>query len=1271
MRNTQHGANQEPTETFGIVESGPVAKPSQSVLAEPAPQPPNTPSRFVLREALGHGGMGVVYRVYDSELGLDVALKALNDLGSESRSWLKAEFRSLAGIVHPNLVSLHELVMDDQRCFFTMELVRGLDLVEYFAKHSEQGSGGAAHANWLRVARESGRQLAHALSSLHRAGKLHRDVKPSNVLVTDAGRVVLLDFGLVEPISTGFETTQGRRLIAGTLPYMSPEQTWGQRLTAASDWYGFGVTLFEALTGRLPIDGEPAAIFAAKRERPGLLPSRFVDGVPEDLDSLVARLLDPDPQARPDEQEILATLGGSSVQGIVSLPPSKLERAGAPFLGRDAQLRVLSEAWAETRAGATVVVGVSGPSGIGKSELVRRFLESPAVARSAMVLTGRCHPQESLPFNALDGVVDDLATNLARFEPEELEAIRPPNLDALLRVFPTLSRVPTFVPLDSSPIRDRATPELRRLAFTALKALLTRLARVKVPLLWLDDLQWADADSAALLREVLRGPERPALLALLCLRAEDRAQSAVLQALGADLCASIRQLELEPLGSEDGLALIRELLPPGLPQAEDRLRALHREAGGSPFFLCELGRYFRSVDSAAGAALRVEAMLEHRTAQLPADARKLLELVSVAGEPIEQRVALRAAGLEPSRLPLIRTLEQLSFVRTAAGSERLAEVYHHRVRDHLLDGMSAQRRQEHHLSLANALLLANKPNLQSVVEHAERGGDTAAVMRYIVPAARQATDAFAFARAAALYRRAIELRVRDMDEAELYTQLGSALANAGHGRKAGEAYERAAALLEKAAVDDPRRLLYLRRRAAEQFLQSGHDQLGVKALRDVLSAQGVPYPKSRGQALGWALGLRLKSLLKRLDVAPRAEDETPPALIEQFDTIWAVTMRLTMVNHTRTSYFSARCLMSALEAREASRLVLGLSLEAPNVAMVPAAFFQRRADRMLEVAGGLAERTGKAYDRAIALSGRGATEWLRGRWRPALELMDQASELIRRSSQGVSWEHALFEMWSMAALAQLGRFRELSERTTQTMRDAEERDDRYLARNCCLGEASLAWLAEDRPDWALTLAERAIGWSPEEYTTQHYHHYLTCAQALLYKGDARAAYERSVREWPLLKTNMFLDAPCVRDELLHLRGRTAVAAAASAQAEERRRLLDAARKDARALAGHGLACGRGWAALLSAAADRLEGKQQSAAHGLERAQAEFRSAEMAAYEQASGYCLAAVLGGGRGEQLRAEALRYFSRQQVAAPDRFIGMLAPGLLPKVNEPSALS
>lgn len=1208
--------------------------------------------------------MGVVYRAYDAELGLDIALKALNDLGSESRSWLKAEFRSLSGIVHPNLVQLHELVIDHQRCFFTMELVRGLDLIEYFKANSEPTAPVHAHERWLKIARECGRQLAHAVASLHRAGKLHRDIKPSNVLVTDAGRVVLLDFGLVEPIPTGFDTTQGRRLIAGTLPYMSPEQTWGQRLTPASDWYAFGVTLFEALTGRLPIDGEAALVFAAKREQPGARPSRFVLDLPEDLDSLVARLLDPDPVKRPEEQEILETLGGTGVQGIVSVPPSRSERATAPFLGRDDELGKLRDAWATAQAGAAVMVSITGPSGIGKSELVRRFLETAPVAQSAMVLTGRCYPQESLPFNALDGVIEDLATNLARFSIEDLELIRPTGIDALTRLFPTLARVPTFVSLAPAPVRDRATPEVRRQAFAALKELLARLGRFKLPVLWLDDLQWADVDSAALLRDLLRGPERPALLGLLCLRAEDRAESAVLEALsdraGAGVSAILHQLELAPLSSSHSLELIRELLPRELLDAEDRLRALYQEAGGSPFFLCELGRYSRSVGWATDPrVLRVEAMLEFRAAQLPLDTRRVLELVSVAGEPVEQRVVLRAAGLEPAQLPVFRTLEQLSFVRTAAGSERMIEVYHHRVRDHLLDGMGPELRRAHHVALARALLSAPNPNLQSVVEHSERGGDTAAVVRYIVPAARQAADAFAFGRAAALYRRALQLGVTDMDEAELRTQFAHALANAGHGREAAETYEATANLLLERKLDDGERLLALRRRAAEQFLQSGHDEKAVSALASVLSAHDLKFPKDRSQALLWATGLKLKTFMRPLNVKLRPAHEVPRQLLERFDALWAVTMRICMINHVQTGYLAVRCLEAALETREASRLALGMSLEAAALSMLPSGVFQRRAQAMLRMAEQLAAECGD-YERALMLSGKGAHDWLRGDFVGALAHMDAASDLVRRSVQGVSWEHALFDSWALSALALLGRFRELNQRCRKALCDAEERDDRYLGRNVSLGEAALGWLAEDQPERALEMAERAIAWSPQEYTTQHYHHYVATAQIGLYQGDVRKAHSLSETAWPLLTSNMYLWNACVRDEVTHLRGRTALALAAalSPTAEERAGLIALARRSAKTLRANALPCGVGWALLLQAGASVLSSEFEQAEQALRHAAERFRDCGMLAYAAAARYCLGALAGSDEGAALMAETRGWFISEEVRRPERFIFTLAP-------------
>jgi len=257
--------------------------------------------RFRIRRRLGSGGMGVVYEAHDRETDKVVALKTLTRAEASHISRFKNEFRSLADVSHPNLVSLYEFMMDGHYWFFTMELVKGVNFLEYvrpgyqarrkpssrtptLLKATEEGSPPELLADYEAETRQldtvsasgSGegsvsrgdsllekskldlgrlsvalRQLAEGLHGLHETGKLHRDIKPSNVLVTNEGRLVILDFGLVAEV-------EGKELhdsvtLAGTPDYMSPEQGAQLPISRASDWYSIGVMLYQALTGRLQI----------------------------------------------------------------------------------------------------------------------------------------------------------------------------------------------------------------------------------------------------------------------------------------------------------------------------------------------------------------------------------------------------------------------------------------------------------------------------------------------------------------------------------------------------------------------------------------------------------------------------------------------------------------------------------------------------------------------------------------------------------------------------------------------------------------------------------------------------------------------------------------------------------------------------------------------------------------------------------------------------------------------------------------------------------
>ena len=294
---------------------------------------PESIDRFRIVRELGRGGMGVVYEATDGQSDEAVALKVLRETSAQHLLLLKNEFRALADLQHPNLVALRELHADGDRVFLTMELLEGQDLLT-----SARGACSRTGAAWLdgktrtvglapddtlpppgssgpaadtvpppvatplssgalTALRDRLGQVAEGLTALHVAGLLHRDVKPSNVLVTNDGRAVLLDFGLVAELEDDTVTLDDG--VAGSVPYMAPEQAEGSTLSAASDWYAFGAMLYEALVGHPPFTGSIAEVFRAKQTATVDPPSKLVDGVPDDLEALCLGLLDRDPSARP------------------------------------------------------------------------------------------------------------------------------------------------------------------------------------------------------------------------------------------------------------------------------------------------------------------------------------------------------------------------------------------------------------------------------------------------------------------------------------------------------------------------------------------------------------------------------------------------------------------------------------------------------------------------------------------------------------------------------------------------------------------------------------------------------------------------------------------------------------------------------------------------------------------------------------------------------------------------------------------------------------
>ena len=817
--------------------------PTVSLATDPvtAAEPPAL-ERFEMRGRLGSGGMGVVYRALDRQRGIEVALKTMRHASGRDLYRFKREFRALADLVHPNLVTLYELHTVGGDWFLTMELVDGVSFIDWLRPRSAappdlppgddsaptdkdvapRGENDAAR-QWLvdaplQIERLEAAlyQLVDIVHAVHQAGKLHRDLKPSNVLVDTHGRVVLLDFGLVTEVDRPPGENTHDTGAVGTPAYMSPEQAEDKPLTPASDWYSVGVMLYEALTGRRPLDvygprpGDPASL-----PRPRLLDAR----VPESIERLCLQLLQFEPSARPDGAAVLAALGKApspASQELVQI------LAFTPFVDREAELAALHEALAVTRASRCMAVLVRGPSGMGKTALLRQFLGEAKADPATIVLLGRCYEREAVAFKTLDTLIDSLTAQLANLDGARVEALLPPGIRALARLFPVLRRIPAIFDSTVAARQPQDPSELRRRAFGALRELLGRLAASAPVILAIDDVQWGDADSGAVLADLIFHPDAPPILIVACLRREDEAQSQLISVLrlaqssaGAAGGERIHELSLGPLDEAAARGLVVAIR--GDSGGEVQRLAIVREAGGSPFFLSELARMAPGeLGGAESIAIGLDALVQRRLAQLPAEARLLAVVCAVAGRPLPVSLALRAVGLrEGTALPAQMCAERLLRVRRSGAAEAELETYHDRIRASILARLSPAQQRDIHAGLARMLEQASEPDDEALVAQWLGANDLARAASHAAVAAARAEERLAFHRAADLYSLALAHGRHADDEGQaLRTRLGHALAHAGRLDEAASAF---AAAAEHAP---PARRLELHRLELEQLLGS-------------------------------------------------------------------------------------------------------------------------------------------------------------------------------------------------------------------------------------------------------------------------------------------------------------------------------------------------------------------------------------------------------------------------------------------------------------------
>lgn len=249
--------------------------------------------RYRVERLLASGGMGSVHKGYDTVLQREVALKELDvnlAQDQEQSDRFRQEARALAGLAHPYIVPVYDLVEDDNRFWIVMELLPGGDLDQRIEKNRPNA----------RTATNIIRAIAEGLAFAHNKGIVHRDIKPMNILFNSDGIPKLVDFGIAKLVQSQQSVVQTREgLSLGSPTYMSPEQAAGKKdIDKRTDIYALGITFYKTLTGEVPFTGEVAAVLAQHITQPPRPPREINPAVSEELDAVVLKMLAKDPDER-------------------------------------------------------------------------------------------------------------------------------------------------------------------------------------------------------------------------------------------------------------------------------------------------------------------------------------------------------------------------------------------------------------------------------------------------------------------------------------------------------------------------------------------------------------------------------------------------------------------------------------------------------------------------------------------------------------------------------------------------------------------------------------------------------------------------------------------------------------------------------------------------------------------------------------------------------------------------------------------------------------
>lgn len=728
--------------------------------------------RYILRNVLGQGGMGVVYHATDRLLGRDVALKrVLSDpeaLGlstsygiSDFRLSLAREFKLSASLRHPNIVEVLDYGFDmEDMPYYTMEMLdQPVNILEYSLSRP-------IHRRFELLI-----QLLNALTYLHRRGIVHRDLKPANVLVEN-GQVKVLDFGLSVSRDRGLNDSDEGDFTAGTLAYIAPEVLMGEKPDIPSDLYAVGLMGYEMISGQHPFD-----VFNVGKLVNQILtefPNFELLDIPQPATNVFVRLLQKDPDLRYlNAQQVIEQLEQATnlqhQHDTIAIRESFLQ--AAKLVGREVELKQLGDALKQSTDGMSSIWLVSGESGVGKSRLLEE-LRTLALVNGSVVLRGYADRVGSRPYESWLPILRWIAILMDNLSAEDAGFLAPfvPDLTTLLDMELPAQESTEVKPAE---IREKIIDLVRRLQ--------VRLARPL--LLMLEDTHWIGSESLDVLKELADAISTiPSVMVVVSYRDDEN----------FDLAKSfpnVPLLQLRRLNKEK----IAELSVAMLGDAGDQehvIRLLERETEGNVFFLIEVVRALAEevgqLDQIGRATLPervfsggIQTVIDRRLNQIDPAGKDLLKIASVMGRVLNTKLL---ETIEPN-ISLSHWLTDCLNAAVLEVNEGRWSFAHDKLRQGVLRNITKDELRTIHTRIATFMerLYGSDPTyVNSLVEHWHEAGNVEKEAQYLLIAGEQDLRIGLYEVAIQLFNRALVI-IGANDPRHVDTQIKVAQANLGLG----------------------------------------------------------------------------------------------------------------------------------------------------------------------------------------------------------------------------------------------------------------------------------------------------------------------------------------------------------------------------------------------------------------------------------------------------------------------------------------------------------